>query len=76
LLTPAENESKGGGFPASWLQTTFPDPAEADAIRAFHHLGQVADDVLDFESFYLQRRNKLAAVIRLRLGVPKPVNDA
>jgi hypothetical protein len=76
LLTPAENESKGGSTPETWLTTAFPDDVERDAIRAFHHLGVVSDDMRAFESFVIARRDKLADVIRSRLGLPSMSPDA
>jgi hypothetical protein len=69
LLTPAENESKGGRFPAVWLATAFPEENDRAAIRALHHLGDVEDNLNTFEDFFVTRREKLAAVIRNRLGV-------
>jgi hypothetical protein len=72
LLTPPENESKGGHFPATWLTSAFPDESDRDAIRALHHLGQIDDDLATFEDFFTGRRDKLAMVIRDRLNVPAP----
>ncbi len=69
LLTPAENESKGGRLPASWLAAAFPDDTDRAAVRAFHHFGEVSDSLDEFEDFFLARREKLAAVIRIRLGI-------
>jgi hypothetical protein len=71
-MTPAENESKGGQFPATWLAVAFPEDTDRAAIRALHHLGDVDDDLENFEAFFERRREKLAAVIRTRLGVPSP----
>jgi hypothetical protein len=72
LLTPAENESKSGTLPGSWLASAFPDERDRAAVRAFHHLGDVGDDLSRFEDFFEERRAKLASVIRRQLGVPEP----
>jgi hypothetical protein len=69
LLTPPENESKGGKSPGQWLVEAYPDPVERGAVSAFHHLGTVPDDVIELEGFWLARAEKLAAVVRARLGV-------
>ncbi len=75
-MTPAENESKGDRFPAAWLASSFPDENDCAAIRALHHLGDVDDDLDNFEDFFTSRRERLAAVVRRRLGVliqPRPL---
>jgi hypothetical protein len=69
LLTPAENESKGGQLPATWLGGAYTDEIDNAALRAFHHLGQQLESVKNFEEFFDCRRTKLAAVVRSRLGV-------
>ncbi len=69
LLTPAENESKGGQSPATWLSSAFPEANDQAAIRALHHLGEVGDDLQGFDTFFQRRKEKLAAVIRTRLGI-------
>jgi hypothetical protein len=70
LLTPAENQSKGGRFPAEWLNSAFPSETDQGAIRALHHLGELGADLQDFDTFILQRRIRLAGLIRTNLGVP------
>ena len=70
LLTPAENESKGGRFPAEWLAAAFPQEIDRAAIRALHHLGDMTDDVQEIGEFLAARREKLATVLRARLGLP------
>lgn len=72
LMTPPENESKGGQFPAAWLAAAFPDENDRAAIRALHHLGDVDDNLDAFDDYFEKRREKLAAVIRSRLGVSPP----
>lgn len=74
LMTPAENESKGGQFPAAWLASAFPDEGDRSAIRALHHLGEIDDDLAKFEDFSALRRAKLALVVRNRLGVAAPAD--
>lgn len=69
LLTPAENESKGGRFPEAWLEGAYSEKVERNAICAFHHLGVVSNDLDNFESFIEARQEKLARVIRQRLGL-------
>lgn len=69
LLTPAENQSKSGSMPGTWLTKTYPEPTPQAAIRALHHLGDASDDLLQFRAFVDQRRVELAAVIRKQLGV-------
>ena len=69
LLTPAENESKGGSLPGAWLAKAFPDEHERSLIQALHHLGSVTDGPHDLEQFLDQRRTKLTGVIRELLGV-------
>jgi hypothetical protein len=72
LLTPAENESKGGRFPAAWLASAFPEELARGAISALHHLGDPQDDLRAFDDFFSARRQALAAVLRARLGVEPP----
>jgi uncharacterized protein with ParB-like and HNH nuclease domain len=72
LLTPAENESKGGQLPEAWLESAYPDPIARDAIRALHHLGDTSEGVAAFEAFFEARRVKLASAARTRLGVSEP----
>ncbi len=74
LMTPAENESKGGQFPAAWLASAFPDEGDRSAIRALHHLGEIDDDLARFEDFSALRRAKLALVVSNRLGVAAPAD--
>jgi hypothetical protein len=76
LLTPSENESKGGTFPGSWLAGAFPGDTDRAAVRAFHHLGDAGDDFTHFEQFLAERRTKLAREIRRKLGVPEPAEEA
>jgi hypothetical protein len=73
LLTPADNESKGGQFPMSWLTSAYPDRDARAAISALHHFGDISDSLETFPEFFEQRRRLLATVIRERLGVPRPV---
>lgn len=72
LLTPAENQSKGGVLPGTWLASAFPDERDQAAVRAFHHLGNASDDLRRFEDFITERRDKLAAAVRRELGVDDP----
>lgn len=72
LLTPADNESKGGRFPLPWLESTYPDRGARAAICALHHFDEIGDSLESFPNFFEQRRELLAAVIRERLGVPNP----
>lgn len=69
LLTPAENESKGGQLPESWLTGAFPNEVDRAAVQALHHFGDVKDTLDGFEDFFVARREKLAAVVRSRLGL-------
>ncbi len=69
LLTPAENESKGGQLPSGWLAGTYSDGTDNAAVRAFHHLGQQMESLSDFKEFFVARQTKLAAVVRSRLGI-------
>jgi hypothetical protein len=69
LLTPAENESKGGQLPASWLVESFPSEVDRAAVQAFHHYADIGERLDTFEEFFIARREKLATVIRSRLGV-------
>ena len=69
LLTPGDNESKGGRFPEPWLASAYPDDGPRAAVAAFHHFGEVGDSLAGFAEFFEQRRELLAAVIRKRLGV-------
>jgi hypothetical protein len=70
LLTPAENESKGGTLPVSWLGSAYPEDRDRAAIRTFHHLGEPSDDLTQFDDFLVERRTGLAREIRRHLGVP------
>ena len=72
LLTPNENESKGGTMPGAWLASTYPSDKDRAAIRSFHHLGETADHLGGFEDFLRIRRQQLAREIRQRLGVDEP----
>ena len=71
LMTPAENESKGGQFPATWLSAAFPDEHDRAAIRALHHLGDVDDSLDTFKDFFERRREKLAAVRARSRSAPR-----
>jgi len=75
LLTPAENESKGGQPPSPWLAALYPDETDNAAARAFHHLGQQLESISAFEEFFVARRTKLAGVVRSRLGVAAEVSS-
>jgi len=72
LLTGAENESKGGQLPETWLEAAFPEATHRSAIEAFHHFGPVGDGLDSFEGFFEARRRSLAAVLRSHLGVLTP----
>jgi hypothetical protein len=69
LLTPGDNESKGGLSPGAWLVSAFPEETARSAVCAFHHFGEISDDLTAFEAWFERRRELLAAVIRSRLGV-------
>lgn len=69
LLTPGDNESKGGRFPGPWLEAAYPDDGARAAVAAFHHFGETGDLLERFPDFFVERRQLLAAVIRERLGV-------
>lgn len=74
LLTPAENESKGGSLPERWLAEAYSSEVDRAAVRAFHHLGEVPDGLQAVDDFWEARREKLAAVVRSRLGVSAPAS--
>jgi hypothetical protein len=74
LLTPAENESKGGRFPKAWLAEAYADEVDRNAVRAFHHLGDVTNDLENFGEFFEARQVRLELVIRQRLGIPAPAS--
>jgi inorganic triphosphatase YgiF len=61
-----------GRFPQEWLERAFSTETERAAVRAFHHLGDVEDTLQHFDDFFEERRMKLAAVVRQRLGVAPP----
>jgi hypothetical protein len=73
LLTPAENESKGGRFPKVWLEVAYPDETHRAAVQAFHHFGDARQDMDGFQDFIDVRRQALATRIREQLGVPGPM---
>jgi hypothetical protein len=75
LLTPADNESKGGRFPAPWLESAFPDAGHRAAVAAFHHFGEIGASPESFREFFEERRKLLAGVIRERLGVTSDVSS-
>lgn len=70
LLTPLENMSKGGNWPASWLDAQFPDPSGRAAVVALHELHGVSDSLADFVAFLDRRRPLLRARIVAALGAP------
>lgn len=74
LLTSSENESKGGTMPGLWLETTYPDESPRRAVAAFHHLGELPEDLQDFDAWASARRELLARVIRTKLGVAQPTD--
>jgi hypothetical protein len=69
LLTPGDNESKGGRFPGPWLEAAYPDDGARAAVAAFHRFGETGDSLERFPDFFVELRQLLAAVIRERLGV-------
>lgn len=68
LLTPGENTSKSGRWPADWLEAHFPDPAGRATMVALHELHGASDSLADFEAFLEHRRPLLRARIQAALG--------
>ena len=72
LLFGAENQSKRAALPSDWLTSQFPDPQARAAFRDRHLLGDVPDEIADFETFHTARRQRLVERLRVLLGVEKP----
>ena len=45
--------------PADWLRSHFPSDEQRRHYCEMHELGQVPDDICDFETFYRERRVRL-----------------
>jgi hypothetical protein len=69
LLTPGENTSKSGRWPAEWLEAQFSDPAGRATMVALHELHGVSNSLADFELFLDHRRPLLRTRIASALGV-------
>jgi hypothetical protein len=69
LLTPGENISKSGRWPAEWLEAHFPDPAGRATMVALHELHGVSNSLADFETFLGKRRPLVRTRIASALGV-------
>lgn len=69
LLDGLLNEKKGKMLPAKWLKTTM-KPEEARQYRRLHDLGEVPEDITEFDSFYEARRGALLRKLENILGTP------
>ena len=68
LLEGAENMEKRAKLPSEWLKGKYSDPANRQAYQDLHDLGRVPDDIVQFDSFYEARRERLKARISELLG--------
>lgn len=64
LLEGLLNVSKNDSLPGSWMEATYPDPAQRQAVLERHDLGVAPITHQDFMPFYNARRERL----RLRLS--------
>jgi hypothetical protein len=59
LLEGPVNLSKNDALPSDWLESTYPDVVQQQAILDRHDLGSVPTTPLEFLSFYKARRNRI-----------------
>ena len=70
LLDGVENNEKRAMLPAAWLRQRFPNPSERHAHCERHLLGEVPEEMAEFDQFYQARHQ------RLKLRIAELVNTA
>lgn len=73
LLDGVENMEKSKVLPAAWLCKRFPDEEQRRAYCDRHDLGDVPEEMADFEAFFLARRERMLERMRSLLGATTPL---
>ena len=68
LLPGQVNNEKRASMPADWLLKTYPDKGVRTEYQERHYLGDLPDDISEFDSFYEARRLRLKESITSLLG--------
>ena len=68
LLEGAVNIEKNAKMPSDWLCETYPDPASRLDYQERHILGDIPDAIVEFGSFYDERRRRVKAKIEQLLS--------
>ena len=63
LLDGVENNEKRAMLPAQWLRQRFPNPSERQAHCERHFLGEIPEEMADFDKFYQARHKHLKSRI-------------
>ena len=71
LLEGLENIDKRDSLPAAWLTKTFKNDERKNHYCATHDLGLVPDSLVEFEKFYLARRERLEGKLKKVLGLER-----
>ena len=71
LLEDLENIDKRDSLPAAWLTKAFKDDEGKNHYCATHDLGLVPDSLVEFEKFYLARRERLEGKLKKVLGLER-----
>lgn len=76
LLEGTINNEKRATMPAEWLATRHPDSTAHQHYRDKHALGDVPADLHDFETFFVERRERLKAKMTSLLcdSAPTPLS--
>lgn len=68
LLKGKQNLGKSAKLPSEWLTESFSNIRSRERYQNDHLLGEVPESIVDFESFYEKRRERLKIEIRKLLG--------
>jgi len=68
LLEGIVNNEKRAEMPAEWLAKHKPSAAASASYREQHALGDIPDSLLDFDSFFGIRRDRLREALKALLG--------
>jgi len=68
LLQGAKNNEKNDTMPAEWLRDTYPHDSTRRTYEDRHMLGRVPESMINFDTFYNERRERLKQRIGQLLG--------
>lgn len=72
LLQGTENAEKSDAFPAEWLSRRYVDSESRQDYKERHLLGDLPDSIMEFDTFFEMRRDKLKARVGQLLGSHTP----